>query len=479
MKTPFLGAYGVSRSTNVSDNQLVNLFPEIVETKDGKDVGALYPAPGLTLKATVGTGPIRGGIVWNVGGVQKLVVLSGQQVFIVNPDFTATLCSGSLIPGGTSIASVIANNTQVAIFAGLLGFLLTGTTVSPITLPFAGPVSATYQDGFGLVSQYGTNQWYQSNLFDLGTWQALNFTSSAGDPDNIVALYDIHREVWVFKRGEIEIWANAGLSGFAFQRLDGVYIETGLAAQYSLAQSGESLFWIANNSSGQAIAVEAIGYNIQPVSTQALTAIWQTYSTTADAEGFCFQQGGHRWYQVTFPSAGVSWRYDATASQLAGAPMWHQVAGFNNGQFTRHQARVGTTFAGFNVVGDYQNGNLYALDPANLTDNGAKRRWLRTWRALPKAVNLPMRFSALEIQMQTGIGVPAGTNPQCMLRWSDDGGHNWSDQMIAAAGPTGATAQRVKFNRLGSTRRNTGLDRIFELSSADTFSTAITGADLL
>ncbi len=65
-----------------------------------------------------------------------------------------------------------------------------------------------------------------------------------------------------------------------------------------------------------------------------------------------------------------------------------------------------------------------------------------------------------------------------MLRFSDDGGHRWSNQRIAAVGPTGATAQRVKFNRLGSTRLNSGLDRIFELSSADAFGVALIGAEL-
>jgi hypothetical protein len=34
------------------------------------------------------------------------------------------------------------------------------------------------------------------------------------------------------------------------------------------------------------------------------------------------------------------------------------------------------------------------------------------------------------------------------------------------------------FRRLGSTRRNSGLDRIFELSSTDQFPVALIGADL-
>ncbi len=65
-----------------------------------------------------------------------------------------------------------------------------------------------------------------------------------------------------------------------------------------------------------------------------------------------------------------------------------------------------------------------------------------------------------------------------MLRWSDDGGATWSDIRIQAVGKLGETTHVVKFNRLGSTRRNNGLDRIFELSSSSVFPARIIGADL-
>ena len=72
-------------------------------------------------------------------------------------------------------------------------------------------------------------------------------------------------------------------------------------------------------------------------------------------------------------------------------------------------------------------------------------------------------------------GYPA---PTLALRWSDDGGHNWSNTLYSTAGPIGATAQRVMFKRLGSTKLFTGLDRIFELSCADAFKVALIGAEI-
>ena len=73
---------------------------------------------------------------------------------------------------------------------------------------------------------------------------------------------------------------------------------------------------------------------------------------------------------------------------------------------------------------------------------------------------------------------PVPTPPSVLLRWSDDGGHNWSNEIIASAGETGETSQRVIFRRLGSTRRNTGLDRIFEISGDDYNQVALVGASI-
>jgi hypothetical protein len=84
----------------------------------------------------------------------------------------------------------------------------------------------------------------------------------------------------------------------------------------------------------------------------------------------------------------------------------------------------------------------------------------------------------LRIDMETGADVPEGANPLVVLRWSDDGGHTWSEEWFRAPGPIGDTMIRVVFNRLGSTKRATGLDRIFELSSTDLFKVALIGAVL-
>jgi hypothetical protein len=64
------------------------------------------------------------------------------------------------------------------------------------------------------------------------------------------------------------------------------------------------------------------------------------------------------------------------------------------------------------------------------------------------------------------------------LIWSDDGGHHWSNAQEESMGAAGQTAQRVIFRRIGSTRRNTGLDRILEVSSEAYTQVALVGASI-
>ena len=142
-----------------------------------------------------------------------------------------------------------------------------------------------------------------------------------------------------------------------------------------------------------------------------------------------------------------------------------------------------TTVAPFvpfsSVLGDYLSGNIYTFNQDALTDNGAPRKWLRRWRALPNDTTSAITFSYLAIDMETGTEVPPGTNPQLVLRWSDDGGKTWSGNRIIPVGATGQTTFTVKFNRLGSTKRFGGSTRIFELSSTDPFKVSILSAEVL
>ncbi len=482
MRTPFLGSAYQSRSTNLADNRAVNLIPEIVEDKvAGKAVGAFFGAPGLVFKVSTGDGPIHAMHVFG----DLLFVVSGGHLFSITPDFVATEIGA------------------IALSTAAVGYLWDGSVLSPIALPFdpsIGPddifvtmidngthlavfvnISSTYMDGFGLINQPGTNLFFQSDLLDLATWDPLNFGSASSDPDMIVALEEIHRQIFVIKERHTEVWGNFGTPGFSFGRLETIYIMQGAVCAKSVARVGEDLMWLSRAAEGENVIIECVGYAPKRISTHAIETAIQAYPTTADAVAYSYQQDGHQYYAITFPSGDETWVYDRTESVSAGQPMWHQRASFDSetGLLHHHWVQFQELFAEEAIVGGDNNGNIYAFDLAELLDNGEQRKWLRSWRALQAPVEKPQRFNSLRIDMQTGIGIPdPDQDPLCVIRWSDDGGRNWSNEKFVKVGKIGETSRRVMLRRMGSTRRNSGLDRIFELSSTDQFPVALIGAEL-
>ena len=195
----------------------------------------------------------------------------------------------------------------------------------------------------------------------------------------------------------------------------------------------------------------------------------------SDATAYTYQQDGHAFYVLNFPTGGTTWVYDVSTG------VWHERAYFSNGQFSRHRANCQCNFSGNIIVGDFENGNIYTFDLTTYADNDGAQKWLRSWRALPTGQNNLRRTAHHSLQLNcevgTGLNSGQGSNPQVMLRWSDDGGHTWSNEHWTSMGAMGAYGQRAIWRRLGMTIKLR--DRVYEVSGTDPVKMDIIGAELL
>jgi hypothetical protein len=349
------------------------------------------------------------------------------------------------------------------------------------------------------------------------------------------------------------------------------------------------------------------GYNGQRISTHAVEWQIQQYAVLNDAIGYSYQQDGHSFYVLMFPTAQATWVFDVATG------LWHERAYWDGVQYRRHRSNCQANFAGQVLVGDWENGRVYAFDPEVYDDSGATQRWLRSWRALPTGQNSLKRTAhhTLQLDVEAGsvskptdvelipnpggpfsspVGWTAGPNtsisingknlqitalsstapyayasfesgvgelvsisfrmqrqgsaatvfrfgtspnsaglysfansasdtgvitnsfvslggtiyatfgqptsvgssdlvfgsatavrvpnidPQVMLRWSDDGGHTWSNEHWASMGKIGEYGKRVIWRRLGMTTKLR--DRVYEISGTDPVKIAIMGAEL-
>jgi len=140
-----------------------------------------------------------------------------------------------------------------------------------------------------------------------------------------------------------------------------------------------AVFFVSADPQGQAIVMMGSNYNASRISTNAIEHAMSQYSTISDAIGYIYQEEGHMFYVLNFPTADATWVYDISTS------LWHERTwNDTNGIEHRHRSNVFAFAYGSYVVGDWQNGNLYALDQNNYTDNGAPI--VRT-RSFPHVLN--------------------------------------------------------------------------------------------
>jgi len=504
MKTPILGSSYVARSVNAADNRMINLFPEVIP-EGGKEPGFLNRAPGLELLQTIGSGPIRALWAHQTNG-SDFYVVSGTEVYKLTSTSATPVKLGNIIDGGP--VSIADNGTQLFFACNGPSYIYNEATneFKQITDPdFPGAVTVAYLDGYFVFNEPNSQRVWVTSLFDGASIDPLDFASAEGSPDGLVAVNVDHREAWLFGTDSVEVWYDSGNADFPLTRIQGAFNEIGCVAAFSVAKLDNSLFWLGTDARGQGIVYKANGYTGQRVSTHAIEYAIAQYGNISDALAYTYQQEGHGFYVLTFPSANATWVYDA-ATQA-----WHERAGLVNGAFTRHRSNCQCNFGGETIVGDFENGNIYKYSLEVYSDNGDPQKWLRSWRAIPTGQNTLKRTAqhSLQLDAESGVGLNGFTteqvfylvtqnsdklitesgdyiaseitstvlaDPQVMLRWSDDGGHNWSNEHWTSMGGIGRFGQRILWRRLGMTTRIR--DRVYEVSGTDPVKIAIMGAEL-
>jgi hypothetical protein len=361
---------------------------------------------------------------------------------------------------------------------GANGYIYNANTdvFAQITDPdFYGAVGVGFIDGYFVYNQPNSQKFWVTSLYDGTSVDPLDFASAEGSPDNLVTLIVDHREVWLFGTNSVEVWYNAGLPDFPLARIQGAFNEIGCQAPYSVAKLDNALFWLGKDARGNGIVYRSKGYTGERVSTHAVEWQIQQYTTLEDAVAYTYQQDGHAFYVLNFPTANTTWVFDVSTG------VWHERAGWEDNQFTRHLGQCQMNFANEIVIGDYVTGVLYAYDMNVYSEAGTVQKWLRSWRALPTGQNDLKRTAqhSLQLDCESGVGLATGqgSNPQVMLRWSDDGGHTWSSEHWKSMGQIGQYGKRVIWRRLGMTQKIR--DRVYEVSGTDPVKIAIMGAELI
>jgi hypothetical protein len=465
MRIPLTGGAYAAKSLIADAQRQVNLYGE-QNPQDATAPFTYYPTPGLTL---VSTPPEAGECraIYTASNGNRYDIVS-ESIYSVDAKGVYTLL-GQLTTDSGPVA-MKDNGTSVFIVDGsTYGFTidLAKNKLSPVTdSAYYGSDTVDYVDGYFVFNQPGTQHFYISKYQDI-SFDSLDIASKSTYSDNLVTLAVMHREIWLFGEQTTEVWYNTGASDFTFGRMPGVYIEHGCAAKHSVAKIDLALFWLGKDLQGQGIVFAGKNYAAERISTHALEAEFLTYSRIDDAIGFSYLQGGHAFYVLTFPAANKTWCFDAATGQ------WHQRAYLEaDGSLSRHRMNCHSFNAGRNLVGDWQTGNVYALDPNAYTDNGNPILRVRSFPHISGADGNRVLFRQFVADMEVGNGLPDDSAPpEIRLRWSDDRGASWGNAVAGSLGKAGEYLTSIQYQRLGYAR-----DRVFELSWSAPVKTALNGA---
>lgn len=438
------------------------------ESGQGKsgEVGSLIGTPGLLTLATLSSGPIRGAYTGSNG---FLYVVSGNKFYYVNSLWTAREIGELSTSTGT--VDFADNGSTLFIVDGPNGYwhtLSSGILTRITDAAWLGSTTVNFIDGYFVFHDPASQKFYISGLNDI-TFDALDFSTADGAPDDIIAIQVNHREVWIFGSDSIETWYNSGNADFPFERTGAGFIETGLAAAFSVAKIDRITLWLGKNNLGEGIVYAAQGLVPQRISTHAIELAIQSYGDISDAVAYTYQENGHQFYALNFTSADTTWVFDLTTK------LWHERAYLKDGEYTRHRANCHAYAYNTHVVGDWGNGKIYSLDSGTFYDDGQEIRRMRAAPHISEGVKR-IKYKKFQLEAEVGTGLTTnvqGQDPKFVLQFSDDGGHTWSHEKTVDMGKLGKRIKRMIWRRLGIAR-----SRTFRVISSEPVKTNIIGVEL-
>lgn len=420
--------YSDGRSKPWSGSKVVNCFAEKADGDKAQDF-ALMLIPGLDRFLELSASEATRGL--HCMGATLYAVVATTLYSI---DQAGTYTNVGAIPGTTRVR-MVDNGTQLAIQAGIAGYVLNaGTLATPVDLPSVSDVA--YIDGYFVWTISGTDQAIYSAPGDGTSYDLLDIFSAEGSPDGLLGLLNDHRELLMMGSATIEIFYNSGGSDNAFERQGNAFIERGVFTRDSAAKIDNGVHFLGNDR----IVYRLEGYNPVRISTHAIE---YHLRNVADAWAFVYTQEGHKFYCLCTDQG--TWCYD----MATGA--WHERKSIG-----RDNYRVGFAEIAWDrtIMADNDNGRLYEPSLDSYDEDGV---------AISMQIGLPsleasrarVTMYALEVYCETGVGLNAGqgSDPQIMMRYSDNGGRTWSNELWRSLGLIGEYKARCIWRSLGQFRQ--------------------------
>lgn len=459
LRLPIIGpAYG-SQSPIADAEALLNFYIESIESPNAPDRNVAYPCPGLTLEFGLPSTPNRGTFTLN----DRFFLAAGDTLYEIQSDGTRTaLGTINVDTNPCTFASSGDISNQLLVSSGNHAYcfnLVTNVFADVLT----GAVFVAFLNNFFVALDVATNTIHVSDFNDATTWPGGQDQQRSISGDRWKSMIADGQYLWLFGGQKTDVYQLAGSGNTVFVPVQGISINYGIGAPFSVALVNNAPEWVSLNENGRGMVLRVENFSPIKRSTFAVDFAISQYDMISDAVAFSYQDQGHSFYVLNFPSAAATWVDDAARGMEDG---WHTRGFWDSGNMIEqaYRPQYHAYVFGKHYVGDRATGNVYSMNINVATDvdgNGIRR--LRRTSPLRSELNRVF-YGQMILNIETGLGlqVGQGADPQVMARWSNDGGKTWGNEHWHTAGRVGKYNTRVSWSNTGA-----AYQRVFEFVMTD------------
>jgi hypothetical protein len=420
-----------------STARLINCYIE-----QGSEQGKgpiLQGSPGITSDSTLGTGTIR-----------AMGIMRGERYTVsANKVYRGVSHVGTVT--GTARPQLAGNGTELCVLIEPNAWIYdaTANTFAQITdgdFTSRGASSVQFFDNYITFTEPDSGRWFSSDLAAATDYDALNFATAEGSPDDLVTHVVDHRQAFLMGVESCELWDNAGLSGFPFMRSGNGFVEIGCLVGKSAQKIDQSVIWIASDFTVRRLS----GVTPVRVSTNAVERSIREWDL-GSVYSFTLTWQGHLWYVLT--SSTGTWVFDVTTQQ------WHERQSYGKKYW---DISCAASLDGVTYVGSASTNRIGILDDV-FSEFGDVLRMVWAYQPVYREAERAVH-SSLEIVTESGVGLSTGqgSDPKISLEKSDDGGKTYRFLPDRGLGAIGEYLSRARWHRLGHSR-----DRVYRASISD------------
>ena len=447
-------SYNKETSKTTGSQQLVNMYLEEVPNYSMDTAMVAIGTPGTSLWLDLSGNCVRGAIVYD--NVAYVVVDS--TLYQVNPDKSHSSVGTLDTSSGRVTIVAILGQLEIADGYHTYNYNIGSNTFAQVTtgsLP-ANVTQIAAMDGYFIFLTPNSQQVWISDNNDGTSITATHFFNSNSSYDLVVNAQVCNGLLYFFNQYTTSIWSDTGQITIAFSPVQGGVHNIGCAAQYTPMTILDSVYFLAQDARGILGIAMLSGMNMTVLQNRAFAERVNNFDNYTDAYSWTDTINGHTIYNITFPTAhtyrGETWSYDTTTQVFFQRTTYNLSAAFYP-DYDRHIANCSFQLGGITIVGDFQSGKLFHLDPNTYTDNGNP---IERIIVSPNFVlnNSFFRIYKLDVDLEKGIGLATGqgSDPIINLQFSRDKGNTWSNLLARHATPMGDYRSRVRWCALGGGR---------------------------